>query len=168
MATTTLDWGTWPEYAPDEILPGLFQGGTEDHHVLGEPAPEGHYAGPVDFDVVVTLYGDAMPAPWGVEELRFGFPDSALRGRDVDRIVRIARSAHERWVAGDRVLVRCQAGVNRSGLVTALVLMLAGFEAADAIDLIRARRGRICLANRDFERWLLERAPAMITAGVRA
>ena len=27
----------WPEYAPTEILPGLWQGGTEDDEVLGYP-----------------------------------------------------------------------------------------------------------------------------------
>lgn len=168
ISTASIGWDEWPAYAPDEILPRLFQGGTEDHHVLGEPAPHGHYAGPVEFDVVITLYADAMPAAWGVEEIRFGFPDSALRGPDLDRIMRLARTAHERWVAGDRVLIRCQAGVNRSGLVTALVLMQAGFNAQDAIELIRARRARICLANRDFERWLIEQAPAMIVQGVSA
>ena len=49
------------------------------------------------------------PAEWGVEELRFGFPDSALHGEDIHRVIRVARWAHERWTAGDRVLIRCQA-----------------------------------------------------------
>ena len=38
-------------------------------------------AGTYPFDVVVTLYADANPAPWGVEELRFGFPDIDLKAR---------------------------------------------------------------------------------------
>ena len=36
---TLTSWAdnSWPDYAPDQILPGLFQGGTEDDEVLGYP-----------------------------------------------------------------------------------------------------------------------------------
>lgn len=154
-----MDFGAWPEYAPHEILPRLWQGGTEDDGVIGYPAPDDHYRiGAHDFDVVVTLYADAQPAPWGVEELRFGFPDSNLSEFAIAKAVRLARAAHARWASGERVLIRCQAGVNRSGLVMALVLMLEGLSAADAIALIRARRSQYVLSNRHFERWLLAEA----------
>jgi len=157
----------WPTYAPDEILPGLWQGGTEDDHVVGGsvPADHGMFAGHRPrFDTVVTLYADALPAPWGVEELRFGFPDAGLTSASARRVVELARHAHRRWTDGDRVLVRCQAGVNRSGLVTALVLMLDGMTAHDAIALIRARRAPAVLDNRAFVRWLVTEA-ADVLAG---
>jgi protein-tyrosine phosphatase len=96
----------------------------------------------------VTLYADAQPAPWGVEELRFGFPDADLTPEFAERAIALARHAHRRWRDGERVLVRCQAGVNRSGLVMALVLMLDGMDAHDAIALIRERRApRPCSAT---------------------
>lgn len=152
------DIDEWPAYAPSEILPRLFQGGTEDDEVLGCPAPRGHYRRDYPFDLVVTLYADAMPAPWGVRELRFGFPDSRLDAGNAAVALQLAAAAHAHWISGGRVLVRCQAGVNRSGLVTALVLMLAGYEAQDAISLIRERRSRLALCNEDFERWLVEEA----------
>ena len=43
--STLTSWADneWPAYTPDEILPGLFQGGTEDHEVVGYPAPRHHY-----------------------------------------------------------------------------------------------------------------------------
>ena len=44
---------------------------------------------------------------------------------------------------------------DRSGLLTALVLMLAGMDAAEAIRLIRSRRSEVALFNDDFVDWLL-------------
>ena len=148
----------WPEYAPDEILPGLWQGGTEDGDVVGCPTPAGHYRRCHPFDLVVTLYADAQPAPWEVEELRFGFPDSHLTPKGIERAVALSAHAHSRWQSGARVLIRCQAGVNRSGLVMALTLMRHGLNATDAIGLIREGRGPAVLSNRHFVRWLVDEA----------
>jgi hypothetical protein len=153
---------TWPAYAPDQILPGLFQGGTEDDRVVGYPVPADHYRGRDEFDLIVTLYADAQPAPWGVEEMRFGFPDGRLTPAVIERVMRIAERAYRRWTDGDRVLIRCQAGVNRSGLVTALVLMHAGMSAEEAIALIRDRRSQVVLCNGAFEAFLRERAADFI------
>ena len=148
----------WPEYAPDEILPGLWQGGTEDDDVIGGPTPSGHYSRSHPFDLVVTLFADAQPVPWEVEELRFGFPDSSLTPRAIERAIALSAHAHSRWQSGARVLVRCQAGVNRSGLVMALTLMRHGLSAVDAIGRIREGRGPAALSNRHFVRWLVEEA----------
>jgi len=39
IESTLTSWSdnTWPDYSPDQILPGLFQGGTQDEEVLGFP-----------------------------------------------------------------------------------------------------------------------------------
>lgn len=156
-------YGAWPSYSPDEILPGLFQGGTEDDHVVGAAVPADHYAmGKQQFDVIVTLYADAQPAAWGVEELRFGFPDSALTEFTIRKAIRLARTAHARWRTGERVLIRCQAGVNRSGLIMALVLMIEGFSPESAIARIRQCRSPYVLSNQHFERWLTEDAAGLL------
>lgn len=155
--TESPDVADWPAYAPDEILPGLFQGGTEDHDVIWQPAAR-RLRGDFPFDLVVTLYADANPAPWGVQEIRFGFYDADLAEEDAHRVIAIARQAHRAWTSGERVLIRCQAGVNRSGLVSALVLMLEGYSPEAAIELLRQRRGRRVLCNADFERWLRTQA----------
>lgn len=174
--STLTSWAdeTWPDYAPDQILPGLFQGGTEDDEVLGYPVSGHHYdrighrggvAYPVfPFDVVITLYADAQPAPWGVREHRFGFPDGPISPEDAQEAVHLALLAHRAWCSGRTVLIRCQAGVNRSGLVTALVLMIAGYTAHDAIELVRQRRSPLVLCNGHFEQWLRIEAPAFLTA----
>ncbi|WP_157720571.1 hypothetical protein [Friedmanniella luteola] len=51
-----------------------------------------------------------------MKELRYGFGDGSLVGVDLDRVVRAAEWAWQRWSAGNRVVFRCQAGLNRSGL----------------------------------------------------
>lgn len=141
---------SWPDPAPTEILPGLWQGGTSESSLLGQPTKPGHYRGRRPFDLIVTLYADAQPAPWGVEEIRYGFPDAELDPHDLDRVREIAAYAAERWKAGDRVLVRCQAGVNRSGLVTALILLLDGWQPDEIVEHLRARRSSRVLSNDDF------------------
>lgn len=169
--STLTSWSDsrWPDYAPDEILPRLFQGGTEDECVIGCPTPTDHYdllerhgRAAYPYDLVVTLYADAQPAPWGVREMRFGFPDGPLGNSDARHAVDLARMAHRAWRSGDQVLIRCQAGVNRSGLVTALVLMLDGYDPTKAIDLLRRRRSPVVLSNRDFVAWLMTEAPRLI------
>lgn len=173
--STLTSWAEddWPAYTPDEILPGLFQGGTEDDEVLGYPAPAHHYermhsgsTPTYQFDVVITLYADAQPAPWGVHEIRYGFPDGPLRDHDLQKAVRIAKEAHSQWRSGARVLIRCQAGVNRSGLVSALVLMIDGRSAPDAIALLRSRRSPFVLSNSHFEKWLRTQAADFIAAHI--
>ncbi len=175
MESTLTSWAdeTWPGPEADEILPGLFQGGTADDEVIGYPAAEGHYArlghpgrDAFPFDLVVTLYADAQPAPWGVLELRFGFPDGILHPADALQAVALARLAHQAWRAGDRVLVRCQAGVNRSGLVAALILMLDGYQPVEAIELLRSRRSPVVLANAHFATWLVNQAPGLVDAPI--
>jgi protein-tyrosine phosphatase len=52
------------------------------------------------------------------------------------------------------VLVHCQAGLNRSGVVVARALMADGMSAVEAVSLIRERRSPACLCNPAFERWL--------------
>ena len=53
------------------------------------------------------------------------------------------------------MLIRCQAGANRSGLITAIVLMKDGMSAEVAIAKVRAER-KFALSNSDFVKFLLE------------
>lgn len=51
-------------------------------------------------------------------------------------------------------LVHCQAGLNRSGLVAAKVLMLRGMEGRAAIKTLRENRSPAVLCNPAFERYI--------------
>ena len=137
-----------------EILPGLWQGGTHDFDTLEFPKQYPIWNQEKLFDSVATLYAVAHPVGWGVAERRFGFPDSALDEKSLPEIHAIADWVHDEWKSGKKVLVRCQAGWNRSGIITALALIKDGYKPKDAIDLIRARRSPHALCNADFVRYL--------------
>lgn len=146
-----------PQFLWSEILPNLWMGGTDDDDTLSTPRRlrDKAFITVADFDLVVTAYAWARPVDWEVEEIRFGYYDSDdIQDLPIERVVEVARKAHAAWAAGDRVLIRCQAGLNRSGIITALVLMFAGYTAADAIALMRAKRAPGVLCNLAFERWL--------------
>jgi protein-tyrosine phosphatase len=107
------------------------------------------------FDVVVTMYARRGFEPTGDTEYReFLFPDSGL----TDEVKRLAGAASllvaTRVSEGRRVLSRCQAGLNRSSLVAGLAMLRLGFSGEDAVQLIRSKRSRWALCNREYEEFL--------------
>ena len=127
-----------------EILPGLWMGGCEDGVTL-----------PGVFDFVLSMY------PWEKYELhedvlqRLEIAMYDQRGKvDGDLVLDVAGLVNE-WRKQGTVLVHCQAGLNRSGLVTATALVLDGWDPAAAIAHLRDRRGPAVLCNPDFEAWVL-------------
>ena len=144
----------YPTTLWSEIVSGLWQGGTDDYDVIRFGQERGGIT-ISDFDFVATLYAAANPVDWFVHEMRFGFYDHDMTDFDVEALHDIVTITHRHWKSGKRVLVRCQAGLNRSGLVLALVLIREGYDPAEAIELIRSQRGGAALCNSIFERWLL-------------
>ena len=158
-------WHATHEYPSDlysQILPGLFMGGTDDAGTVDFPVALHSVPDSGPFSAVVTLYSWAQPMGWGVEEVRYGFYDSSVEHFETDKLLRVARWAFDRWQEGESVLIRCQAGLNRSGLVTALVLLQAGYSPAEAIKLIREKRSSLALFNNDFVHWLVTKAEAIL------
>ena len=156
MSKWDQDFDDVPLYS--EILDDLFQGGTDDEATtyrgekrlptVGDPRP---------FDSVVSLCAYTLPVGWLVKEMRFAFPDGPLEPWTIPEIEALADWIHKQWKAGDRVLIRCQAGLNRSSLVTALVLMKEGMSADEAIALIRKQRSLDCFSNLHFVEYLQNR-----------
>ncbi len=138
-----------------QIRPGLWQGGTSREQVIDRPQllTKFHEV-ERPFDAVATLYAWAAPMQWGIEERRLGFPDGDLKPEYVPQIESIADWAHAHWASGRRVLVRCAGGMNRSGLVTAMVLMRGGHSADEAISLVRRGRSEQALWNASFVAYL--------------
>lgn len=145
-----------------EILPKLWQGGTDDSDIIGDityAAPfaqeDQAFITPKDFDTVITLYQYANPVGWFVKEYRYCVYDWKMSHIDLAELYKTAKFAHAEWRDGKKTLIRCQAGLNRSSLITALVLIREGYTPARAIELIRERRNPECLFNEDFEKFLL-------------
>jgi protein-tyrosine phosphatase len=137
------------------IAPNLFQGGTDDLDVIHLAQTNNRPRTDLPFDAIVTMYAWARPADWKVQEFRYGVPDASITDIDLDRLRQAVEFGYDRWKSGDRVLVRCQAGLNRSGLVLALILIKDGLKPAEAIARIRDNRGEDALFNRDFYNWLM-------------
>ena len=147
-----------------EVAPGLFVGGTaDDDHMgiarecstLGRGLSIGDAEiGPEDFDAVVTMYAWARPVDWGVEELRWGIMDGH-QDLPIEEMQETVAWAHRRWKKGKRVLIRCQAGLNRSSLIAALVLVRDGMTPHDAILKIRRTRSEQALFNTAFTRFIV-------------
>ncbi|MEY4417821.1 MAG: hypothetical protein RIQ88_259 [Actinomycetota bacterium] len=162
----------YPETIWSEIEPGLFQGGTHEDDELGAflrtaPATIKYYeaedyiretqVSSRDFDTVISAFNQSNPCGYGVKELRFSFFDGNMSDFDPERdLFWLVREAHQDWKAGKRVLIRCQAGLNRSGLITALVLIRDGHSPEQAIDKIRKNRGEGALRNEKFVNYLTE------------
>lgn len=139
----------------DEIVPGLFQGGHDYQPSLAEPVQDVIVAD--EFDLVVSLYrrrgADHGPLE-GVEHIASPVLDHGFDVADLPAMRDLADRVAYDLRAHRRVLVRCQAGYNRSGLVVALTLLRLGYSAAGAIDLIRARRSPHALCNDRFVRYI--------------
>ena len=151
-----------------EILPGLWQGGTHDTDTIHERGVSMFQPTQEDFDTVISLAALSNGVGWGVKEHRFAFLDSDMNDFDVTELKELVEIAHRDWKAGKRVLIRCQAGWNRSGLLMALTLIKDGFEPQEAIDLIRERRVPEALSNQVFAKWLVHDADLEFWRGRRA
>ncbi len=147
-----------------EIIENLYMGGTDDNDVIHFPANPYAKRTDLPFDSIVTMYAWARPADWKVQEYRYGIPDARISDMDLSRLRQAVNWGFKQWRKGDRVLVRCQAGLNRSGLVTALILMKTGMSAEDAIRTIRKNRADIALFNEHYVKWLMTQGEAFINA----
>jgi protein-tyrosine phosphatase len=107
------------------------------------------------FDAVYSLhYREGYGPASGVDHHVLEVPDDVLTARQILAVEEFAASAASDYGHGRRVLVRCRAGMNRSGLVVAEVLIRSGFAPEDAIATIRRRRSPSALNNESFVAYL--------------
>lgn len=133
-----------------EILPGLYMGGTADDDVVDVAKPLKNLNATNEFDSVVTAYSWAQPMSWYCHENRFGFSDGPINDETFTKVDELATWLHGEWKQGKKCLARCQAGLNRSGILIALTIMKDGYTAKEAIDLIRTKRSPYALGNKYF------------------
>lgn len=115
--------------------------------------------GACGFDTVVLCAEEYQPrGAFGTAcTVHAGFNDAQIDARTVSVATRTAKEVAARWHRGERVLVTCMAGRNRSGLVSALVLQLiTGVSGRKALGHVRRMRPS-ALTNPSFASFL-ERA----------
>ena len=113
-----------PPWPPHEVVPGIWQSGS--------PEPGEHW------DAVVDLHGSA-PMLDDVElYLHWVIEDGPAP--DFDTLVSLADLVDDLRRAGKRILIHCAAGINRSGLLSAASLIRGGYDADEAIALVREAR----------------------------
>lgn len=138
----------WANDGWSEIIPGLYQGGiyTISTDVVVRK----------EFDLVVSLHTSNGFGPHeDVEHIRVLIPDEELLEMEKRRLRELVPHIVAAVKNGKKVLVRCAAGYNRSGLIVATVLRELGYGADEAIALIRERRSRYALCNPTFVEYVL-------------
>jgi Dual specificity phosphatase, catalytic domain len=96
--------------------------------------------------------------PDGVLYLHFAYRDTNAIPDSTDLHI-VASSLNDLRAAGKTVFIHCRLGLNRSALLTGLVLIDEGYGAKDAIDMMRNLRSPYVLENKTFERYLLSQNP---------
>lgn len=131
-----------------EIAERLWMGGCQDN---GEDLGS-------EFAYIVALTNSQYhryKADFDTTVLRYDLKDTTHTAPNEKQIFDIAKIVSAFRSKGN-TLVHCQAGLNRSGLVVGLSLMLDGWTAKDAIELMRKGRCEVVLCNERFEKWLLD------------
>ncbi|MGW0605421.1 protein-tyrosine phosphatase family protein [Streptomyces sp. NPDC002640] len=127
-----------PEEPWNEIVPDLWMGGHQWTDPTGElrAAVVG-----TQFDLVVSLFTRPGHGPGTtVEHLIAEIPDGPLGPDQIHTVQQLAGLTAQAVRRGDRVLVRCHSGYNRSGLVVAQALTELGHPVDAAVALVRRRR----------------------------
>jgi protein-tyrosine phosphatase len=125
----------------NEITPRLYQGSAL--HKVDE-----------EFDSVYTLCSVMNGPAYGVQHRHLRIVDGELSVDQFRQVVDLAKFVAEDLEAGKRVLVRCRAGLNRSGLVVALALAQQGMTADEILSLVREKRSPWALCNRSFVEYI--------------
>jgi hypothetical protein len=141
-----------PTHPWSEIAANLWMGGHQrtDHEGFVVPVLVDR-----EFDIVYSLHREPGHGPGvGVEDHFLDIPDGLLTAQQIREVYRLAAAATLSWHSGRKVLVRCQAGLNRSGLVIAQILVNNGSPAEEAVELIRTRRSPRAFHNQAFVDYL--------------
>lgn len=142
-----------------EVFPNLWQGGL--HQFTAKAAPYDSVrpttVGFTDLDRVVVLAPDARVIVTLPPAKLLDLDDSGNAASDMAKIAEasaVADRLASHLAAGRRVGVFCNAGRNRSGLVSALTIRrLAGWTGEQAMRRIQALR-YLALTNQHFARYL--------------
>jgi len=98
----------------------------------------------------------------GLEFISFPIPDRGVPAT-MDNVMRLARSIADGVAQGRSVAIHCRAGIGRSSIIAATVLVCSGVEAAHALVSISEARGLTVPDTEEQRDWVMafERAHAL-------
>ena len=127
-----------------------------DHLILGAHPAD---TMPPNVDAIANVDSSRFyDIPDGALYLHFAYRDTNVIPDSADLRI-VASSLNDLRAAGKTVFIHCRLGLNRSGLLTGLVLIDEGYRARDAIEMMRNLRSPLVLENETFERYLLAETP---------
>lgn len=159
---TLLTEGTKALYGWDGFYDGFT---TEPHRIYTSPAGGELWQGGSPYqlngrwDVIVGLQHE--PTDRLLDRVKFNgiyiwHPIDDMDVKDAHALRSIAAMVADRVEMGDKVLVHCSAGLNRSGVINGRALMWLGMSVDEAVSTIRKNRYSSALCNPRFVRWLYE------------
>ena len=136
----------YPEILPEHsfIVDGLAQGSFPSYTLVMD----------VPWSLIISL--SRQHRNHNVPYIHFPFTDGPVLP-DTYVLDDLATMVAKRVRAGMQVLVHCDAGLNRSGLVAGLALLKLGYKNDDALALLRKKRCAEVLHNPIFRKYLLSR-----------
>ncbi len=138
-----------------KIWENLYQGGKP---------PVGNALAKAGFQALVLAAEEVQPDGWqipGVLILRIPMKDVPIKlsRAEMRRVRTISLAVLTLLRQNRKVLVTCQMGLNRSGLVVGESLILSGMSPLQAIGRIRQKRGPLALSNPAFVHALVTDLP---------
>jgi protein-tyrosine phosphatase len=100
----------------------------------------------------------------GLAFAAFPIPDRGVPG-DAFELSTFSRKIYLRCAAGENTAIHCRAGIGRSGLVAAAVLLHGGSSVEDAFAKIGTARGVPVPDTPEQEEWLRRHADVILTGG---
>lgn len=142
----------WTEVAPNLYVGGLATNQTKGHADVDCTSG--------NFDFVVSLaHPEEHNGKGRITNLTLhAMADGPFKGDNIKDVEAASDMVVSRLAEGQKVLVRCMAGINRSSLVAALAMIKQGLTADEAIEKIRAERSPYCLFNPAYVEHLHKRS----------
>lgn len=134
------------EDSAQEVAERLWQGGRNSARLVTDPG----------WDVIVNVSALNVRPRSSFKGLYIDWPILDEDLPDLEQLDALTDLLAELHYQGKTILVHCQAGLNRSGLVMALTMMKRSVSADDAIATLRAQRDEYALCNATFETYLRE------------
>jgi hypothetical protein len=127
----------------------------------GSAPPTGDYLKSMGFDLLVLAAQEYQPPARsfpGVDVIHAPNDDTTFEnGGDVKAALVASKKVKNALTRGEKVLVTCWAGLNRSGIITALAhARMTVYTGPEIVKRLRAARGPFALSNEDFRNYFLE------------